>query len=63
MDTNGRDIDDRAGWYDGITVIPRYVNSPMLIPKFILLYDFIMIANKHSNNNKLRHFNVIKYLF
>ena len=33
----------RAGRYDGIIVIPRYVNSPILIPKLILPYDFIVI--------------------
>ena len=41
----------RAGQYDGIIVIPRYVDSPILIPKFILLYNFIVIANNHSNDN------------
>ena len=45
---------DRAGWYGGIIVIPQYVNSPILIPKLILLCDFIVIyiiANNRSNNN------------
>ena len=41
----------RAGRYDGIIIIPRYVNSPILISKFILLYDFIVIANNRTNNN------------
>ena len=41
----------RAGRYDGIIVILQYVNSLILIPKIILLYDFIVIANNHSNNN------------
>ena len=33
----------RAGWYDGIIVIPQYVNRPILIPKLFLLYNFIVI--------------------
>ena len=33
----------RAGRYDGIIVIPQYVNSPILIPKLFVIYDFIMI--------------------
>ena len=33
----------RVGWYDGIIVIPRYGNSPILIPKHFVLYDFIVI--------------------
>ena len=33
----------RAGQYDGIIVIPRYVNSPILIPKLFVQYNFIMI--------------------
>ena len=41
----------RAGQFDSIMVIPRYVDSPILIPNFILLYDFIVIANNRSNNN------------
>ena len=36
-------VRNRAGRYDGIIVIPRYVNSPILIPKPFVLYDFIMI--------------------
>ena len=36
-------IPPRAGRYDGIIVIPQYVNSPMLIPKLFVLYDFIVI--------------------
>ena len=35
----------RAGQYDSIIVIPRYVNSPILIPKLFVLYDFIVINN------------------
>ena len=35
--------DSRAGRYDGIIVIPRYVNSPILILKLFVLYDFIVI--------------------
>ena len=34
----------RAGQYDGIIVILQYVNSSILIPKLLLLYDFIVIA-------------------
>ena len=44
----------RAGRYGGIIVILRYVNSPLLILKVILLYDFIMIdiiANNCGNNS------------
>ena len=33
----------RAGRYDGIIVIPQYVNSPILIPKLFVQYDFIVI--------------------
>ena len=33
----------RAGRYDSIIVIPRYVNSPILILKLFMLYDFIVI--------------------
>ena len=33
-----------AGQYDGIIVILQYVNSSILIPKVLLLYDFIVIA-------------------
>ena len=33
----------RAGHYDGIIVIPRYVTSLILIPKLFVLYDFIVI--------------------
>ena len=33
----------RAGRYDGIIVIPRYVNSPILILRLFVLYDFIVI--------------------
>ena len=33
----------RAGRYDGIIVIPRYVNSAILILKLFVLYDFIVI--------------------
>ena len=33
----------RAGQYDSIIVIPRYVNSSILIPKLFMLYDFIVI--------------------
>ena len=39
----------RAGRYDGIIVIPRYVNSSMLIPQLFLLYDFIVIERYHSD--------------
>ena len=35
----------RAGQYDSIIVIPRYVNSLILIPKLFVLYDFIVINN------------------
>ena len=41
----------RAGRYDGVIVIPQYVSSPIPIPKFILLYNFIMIVNNYINNN------------
>ena len=34
----------RAGRCDGITVIPQYVNSSILIPKLFLLYNFIVIT-------------------
>ena len=34
----------RAGRYDGITVIPQYDNSSLVIPKLFLLYNFIVIA-------------------
>ena len=57
------DVASRAGRYGGIIVIPRYVYSPILIPKLILLYDFIVIdiiANNRSNNNYLRHFIIIR---
>ena len=50
----------RAGRYDGIgiIVIPRYVNSPILIPKVFVLYDFIVIditgdiANRSRNESE-----------
>ena len=35
--------DGRVGRYDGIIVIPRYVNSPILIQRLFVLYDFIVI--------------------
>ena len=34
-------LNTRAGWYDSVIVIPQYVDSPILISKFILLYNFI----------------------
>ena len=36
-------IINMAGQYDGIMVIPPYVDSPILILKLFLLYDFIVI--------------------
>ena len=36
-------VHSRAGRYDGIIVIKRYANSPILIPKLFVLYDFMVI--------------------
>ena len=33
----------RAGRYDGIIVLPQYVNSLILIPTLFVQYDFIVI--------------------
>ena len=44
MHLSKKQVIARAGRYDGIIVIPRYVNSPILIPKLILPYDFIAIV-------------------
>ena len=43
----------RAGRYDGIIVIPRYVNSSILIPKLFVLYDFIVIDITIAENGSV----------
>ena len=51
---NKRGVTSSSGRYGGITVIPRSVNSLILIPKHLLLYDIIVIDKYTINDTRIQ---------